>query len=160
MQPGKKNHMSELIFTITLFSLFLILSVLLVLFGANIYQKISAESSVNETMRTSISYIQEKVRQCDHEASVQVENHDGIDTLALHTSLGTDNYVTYIYYYDGSLKELFTKSSLDFNPSAGNSITDISAFSITKDSSLIHIILTDTNNQLHELFIHASSAMQ
>lgn len=158
MKSKKINHMSELLFTVTLFAIFLISGVLSVLFGANVYQKTTSESAVNETIRTSLSYIQEKVRQCDHEASVEVETHHGINTLTLHNTYGTEQYVTYIYYDNGQLKELFTKSDLGFQPASGDSITTIDAFTITQDNSLIHIVMTDSKQQAHELYIHASSA--
>ncbi|MDO5403715.1 MAG: DUF4860 domain-containing protein, partial [Eubacteriales bacterium] len=116
----RKKHMSELIFIVTLFSIFLISGVSLVLFGANVYQTITREADVNETTRTSLSYIQEKLHQCDHKGSIQVETHNGTDTLSLYSAYGDKLYVTYIYYHDGSLKELFIKNDLNFNPAAGN----------------------------------------
>lgn len=157
MQTKKYHHVSEIIFIVTLFSIFLISGVLLVLFGANVYQKTTSESSVNETIRTSLSYITEKVHQCDQSDSIQIENHNGIDTLALYTVYDTSEYVTYIYYDQGSLKELFIQSNLEFNPAAGNSITEIHAFQISENASLIHILLTDTNDQQHELYIHSNT---
>lgn len=159
MKIKSHNSISELIFTIALFAVFLISGVLLVFFGAGVYQKTTSESNINDTIVTSLSYIQEKVRQCDHEDSVKVVNSNGITALALCSTYNDEKYITYIYYDNGGLKELFIKDGQEIIPSGGETITEINDLSITDNNSLINIILTDTQDNTHELYINASSYM-
>lgn len=152
------NHTSDWIFTITLFSIFLISGVLLVLFGANVSQKTAGEAAGSRQIRTSLSYITEKIRQCDHQDSVSVFEKNGISALALHSDYNGLGYTTYIYCDDGYLKELFTREDLPFEAAAGNKITPVQRFDIQCTRSLIKLSITDSSQQTHELFIHPNSA--
>lgn len=154
----KINHASDWIFTITLFGIYLIAGVLLVLLGANVYQQSAVEASDSRQIRTSLSYITEKVRQCDHEDSVSIFEDSGVTALALHSQYNGSGYTTYIYCDEGYLKELFTRDGLPFEAAAGNRISPLQRLGIQTVHSLIKLSITDSSYKTHELFIHPNTA--
>mgnify|MGYP000128662483 CR=1 FL=1 len=56
----------------------------------------------------AISYIANKIRQGDRENSVDIIEVDGTSVLQLKQQVGEEKYHTWIYWKDGSIRELFT----------------------------------------------------
>lgn len=160
MQFKKFSHRSDFIFTLTLFTVFLISSVILVLFGARIYQKSVSETAENRRIRTSLSYITEKIRQCDHQNSISVTNLDERAVLVLYSEYNQTPYATYIYWDNGYLKELFARRGLPFQPEAGSIITAVRDFSVTQDGSMVQLTVTEQNGTAHTAQIHPNAGQE
>ena len=56
------QHIIDFLFVLSLFCVFAVSSVLLILFGADIYNKTVQQMECNYSSRTSIAYITEKIR--------------------------------------------------------------------------------------------------
>ena len=61
----RSRHATDLIFVLSLFCLFTVLSLFVVIQGADVYQGISREMSANYSARGTVAYLTEKVRQND-----------------------------------------------------------------------------------------------
>lgn len=151
------RHRSVFIFILALFAFFVLSGVALVLLGANVYRQTTDEAGENRQIRTSLSYITEKVHQADHQNGVSVLQQAGISALVLTSEYHQTEYVTYIYCHDGKLKELFTRKDLPFTPDAGSTITAVRQFTITKNASLLRLSVTDLSGQDHTLYIHPNA---
>ena len=76
--------------------------------------KISLPEAIkNFSSSTALSYIANKVRQGDREGAVDVIDVDGTPVLELIQSAGQVDYYTWIYYRDGSIRELFTREGTE-----------------------------------------------
>lgn len=163
------KHAVQLLFTISLFLIFIISAIAVILCGARVYQKTSADAVSNYEVRASLSYITEKVRQCDNNGGVHIEDHNGISTLALDSVYNNEPYVTYIYYYNGTLNELFTNRNYTFQENAGTPLTSIASITFeqlntnghnannSSNSDIIQITITDLQNTTHEILVHPNS---
>ena len=78
--------------------------------------------------RTSLSYINEKIRQNDTAEGVSIQTLEGKDVLALKSSFDGVGYTTYIYEYEGNLKELFIRDGVDIRLKDGKNIMEIRDF--------------------------------
>ena len=58
----RSRHATDLIFVLSLFCLFTVLSLFVVIQGADVYQGISREMSANYSARGTVAYLTEKVR--------------------------------------------------------------------------------------------------
>lgn len=143
---NRKRHMIDLLFPIALFFIFTLSALMVVLLAARIYQSSVENSSRNDTARTALSYISEKMHQNDMDGSVSLGTFDGCDALILKQDYNGDSYTTYIYAHDNALKELFIKDGANADASNGKKILDIESFFMTQvNENLFHFDCIDQN---------------
>ena len=101
--PEKENgrHMIDLLFVLSLFCVFAVSSVVLILFGADIYNKTVSSMNNNYASRTSVAYITEKVRQSDIYDSVRIDDSLGYKRLLMARKINGMEYATSLYEYNG-----------------------------------------------------------
>jgi len=127
----EKKHMVDFLFVIALFFVFALSALMLVMIGANVYKNTVNNMSVNFNSRTSYAYITEKIRQNDSYESVSAGDYQGLDAIILKQVINDTDYYTYLYQYDGYIKELFIKEGADIDPSAGQNILEAKGFSVS-----------------------------
>lgn len=130
----KKAHSIDIIFMLVLFSVFAVMSVLLILIGSNVYGKITTSQEINGNNRTVLSYITNKVRACQVEGGVYLEEKDGAEVLVIVSSEGDDTYETLIFEKNGRLKEATIAAGDDYNLEFGDVLAEVSEFSMELNS--------------------------
>ena len=137
------------LFVLTLFLLLAVLSVSVILAGSSVYEKISDNMNDNYDRRVSFSYLTTKIRQNDSDGNIYVEEKDGEQMLAIKENFWGDEYITYIYYYDGWIREIFLDvvngKTIDFELDWGDEIIKIEGFSFffNNEAGKIEMSLTD-----------------
>ena len=126
-----KQRRIEFVFPIMIFFVFTLSALIVILFAAQIYQKTVADAAMNYNANTSVAYVREKIHQHDN-GGIAVASFDGCDAIVLRDDINGETYATYIYAYDGQLKELFIKDDArdNFNSSSGQRILDVRNFSV------------------------------
>ena len=149
----------DTVFIVSLFVLFAITAILLILIGARQYRFTADSMNRNYEIRTTSSYLTEKVHQSDTITGVSVVDFSVGSALALTDRQNNQTYITYIYYYDGVLKELFVKEDAAFTPSAGQTIVQLHGFiPEVVHTGLIRITFTDTQNKEHSIYLDINAA--
>jgi hypothetical protein len=117
----KKKHLinADGVAVFVLGAVFLFLSIGLVLLGSSVYRKVVAGSQANDNMRTTLSYIANQVRRNDAQGNIQVGEFYGQDALLLTQYLEGIECVTYLYCWEGSLRELFVEKGYELTPESG-----------------------------------------
>ena len=134
----KEKSVIDVIFIISVFGVFIVSALLVVLFGARIYKKTVSDMDKNYSSRTALAYISENINQHDYKGGVEIELKDGTPFLRLHELSTTDEYSTYIYSDDGYLKELTIKDDVEFTPTVGKEILKVRNFTATKESDSLY----------------------
>ncbi len=156
---NETRHMIDVLFVLTLFCVFAVCSVLLIAVGAKVYQNTINNMETHFTSTTALSYITEKIRQNDISGNLSIEKFDGNDALVLSSEYNGEEYCTYIYSFNGHLKELFTKKNIKLSPQAGQDILAISDFSVMLlDDDLYEITLVDNNHKSKTIRICSKAA--
>ena len=114
-------------------ALFLLLAMGLTLLGSGVYRNTVVASDANDACRTALSYLVNQVRRGDAAGAVMVGNLDGVRAVALYE----EEYVTYLYCYDGQLRELYTQQDSGLTPADGLAILPLDALEISLDGSLL-----------------------
>ena len=129
ISTGRK-HSIDFLFPIILFLVFAIAAISVILFAARVYQREVESAQKNYNTRTSLEYLTEKVHRSDAQGAVGVGSFGGGDALVLEDSSddGDARYVTYIYCYEGGLRELYARKGEDVDPSAGTEIIPLQEF--------------------------------
>ena len=133
------RHQMHGAFVFVLLGVFALMSTLLVLLGAQMYKGIEEHNEANNKTRILTSYVRSMIRAEDAYRSVNIEEYDGITTLALHEIIGEVPYVTWIYSFDGMLCEQFTKEERPFTPGMGNRLTEVREFVPFLDRGIVTI---------------------
>lgn len=148
------KHLMDIMFVLSLFCVFAVSSVILIILGADVYNKTTTNINKNYTTRTTIAYFTEKLRQSDTQNSFSIIDIDNHSVLAIYSIIDDMEYATYLYEYDGELCELFTRSDLDIPLDAGQKIMEIENLSFSKVTpTLICISFSNADNEKTSVYI-------
>ncbi len=162
MKAKEKNHVTELLFTVALFCVFLISAVFVIVIGADVYQHTQKASDANYGRRTSLSYIIEKIRQGDENGGISIgEMEDGTPAVMITLDFNDTAYTTYIYSSEGEMRELFARDGASTDPSDGTSlIKDVDLSFEELGDSLLRITVTDKEGASSSVLVHPSSTRE
>ena len=104
IQKGRQ-HTIDFIFPLAVLFVFTVSAFTVLLLSAHVYADQTARTQSDYQAATPLSYIREKVRQNDQSGALSIGSLDGQTSLILQAE---DTY-TYIYSYEGYLKELYIR---------------------------------------------------
>ena len=156
------------LFVLTLFLLLSALSISVILAGSTVYEKISDNMDNNYDRRVTFSYLTTKIRQNDSNGSISIvqkefiEHIDGkdivkiVDMIAIKESELLE-YITYIYYYEGYIREIFT--DIEFEPGWGEEIIKAEGFEFrfSDNEHKIEMKLTDVDGKIQATKVYLRS---
>ena len=159
MYKSRENqHMIDILFVLSLFCVFAVSSVVIILFGAHIYRSTVSQMDDNYTARTSIAYITEKVRQADEKNAIEIRNENGHQILMMTTMIDDTAYATSLYEYDGWLYELFAHTDIELPLDAGQPIMEIQELTFSQISPrLLSVSFVDGTGDSTSLYISTHS---
>ena len=107
-QKQQNGQTMNLLFTMLLFLVFVLCALFTVLIGGKVYENINSRIEENYSGQVVLNYVANKVRQGDRADSVTVREIEGVPVLELSQQINGSSYITWIYYRDGAVRELFT----------------------------------------------------
>ena len=137
MKRGSKIHAFDSALVLFLFFLFALASLFLVLFGANVYRAVVQRSDGAHTLRASLSYVTNKVRENDRRGSLELLEDGQLQVLKFTRSYDTGEYSTYLYFQDGCLWEKLMPADVPFEPEGGQEIVQLQAFTVQQAGRLL-----------------------
>lgn len=149
----KARHFVEVLFPLSLYGLFALLALLLVLIGTQVYGGIVDRAAARSDARAALSYVANKIRAGETKDGLYLDVRDGCSLLVIQETDGGQALETLIYYHDGFLRELFQEVGTPFVPADGERLVSIPSFAITEADGLLTITITDTQQQPHELYL-------
>ena len=158
MHISSRRHMLDMLFPLGLLLAFAASAVMVILMAANLYTRTAQDSSRAYTARTVLAYVTEKVHQNDVEGGVSAGSFAGCPALILERNNEGTTYCTYLYAYDGSLRELMVQQGTEARPGDGIEILPLKAFLPRQETeNLIYVTCTDENGKTAESFLNISS---
>lgn len=149
----------DFLFLLSLFGVFLVSALFIVLFGAKIYRKTVSGMEENFAKRTAVAYLSEKIQKNDGEQLISAVTIDGLSVLRLSTVTETAEYYTYLYLYDGYLREITQKSTAELYKEDGTPVLALKEFSVTQTGPLFSFHVTDTKNTTTEFSVAVRSTV-
>lgn len=154
----RETHRIDSIFIMLLFFLFALTAFVLIMIGVRQYKATANAMDYNYEIRTVTSYLREKTRQNSSNSSISIETIDSTNALCLKNTLNNTIYNTYIYYYDGSLREMYIQDGTPFTLNLGQQIVTISGFDMVKtDDGLIIVTISDSFGGTTDMYLSANS---
>ena len=146
------------LFVLTLFLLLSALSVSVILAGSTVYEKISADMDKNYDRRVTFSYLATKIRQNDETGAIFVQQKEGTDMIAIKENESEDE-ITYIYYFDGYIREILVDGSTAFELDWGDGIIKAEGFefAFVENKNEIQMSLTDSDGEVQSTKVYLRS---
>jgi hypothetical protein len=138
----QKHHVVDLLFSLSLFCVFAATALMLVMMGANVYQKTVDDMSHNYDTRTSLSYLSEKIRQADALDAISADSLNGEPALVLSQTIDGELYETWVYAFEGQLYEVMIPAQMPLEPENGQPIMEIDSFSVDFQDRLVRLSVT------------------
>ena len=135
MNAKQKNHSIDSLFSFLLLLVFFLFTVFLAKMGSAIYKSGVSHLNENYTSRTAIAYLTEKVRQHDKSGSIFLTSIEDLPAIAFFDTIEeadgqTGSFLTYVYFSDHALYELFVRESTVPEKALGTPIVELSDFEI------------------------------
>lgn len=146
------------VFIFALLAAFALLSLVVVLVGAQSYRMINATAERAYLSRTGLSYLVGKVRAADEAGMLEIRQADGVDILALSSLHAGERYTTYIYCENGQVREYFARADAEFSPSYGENICSAEEMHLTLEQRLLTISLVDEGGAAHSVSLYLQAA--
>lgn len=141
------------VFVLMLFLLISVLSCSIIAAGGAVYSRIADDMDYNYESRVSFAYFTTKIRQGDSSGMINAENFQGIDVLALSEEYDGGAVCTYLYYYDGYIRELFFERGLgledEMSLDDGDKIIRAGGFDVKMDGNMVAMTLTGMDNKTY-----------
>ena len=154
---SSKAHHMDALFPITLFFVLTLFAFMVIVLASQIYENTTENSHRNHQARIALSYISEKIHQADDECIISIEEFDSLDALTFYQTYEGVGYYTYIYYYEGALRELFAREGTILSLSDGKAVLSLQEFSmIEADENLLYFSCTDMEDQFADSYVSIS----
>ncbi len=132
---SRKNHSIDVVFALALFCTFAASVLMVLMMGASSYKSVTAAMNSNYEDRTGAGYLAEKIRHFDSCGAIAAGQFDGNDALVLTQTIDDTKYLTYIYYYDGYIRELLTENNSGMTAEAGEKVIEAAGFKVEQTKS-------------------------
>ena len=149
----KNSHTLDVVVGLLLFCVFTASMLLVLISGAKAYKNISNSMDEQYRERTCLNYIAAKVRHYNSEGCVCTGDLAGTSALEFREEFGEEEFVTYIYYYDGYIYELFTFADLEMFPEDGQKIISADSLTFTEEKDGLIRICCEAEGRSAEVFI-------
>lgn len=145
---NSKNHSLGSLFIIALLLLLLLCAAAVIVLGLQAYQKSSEGYAENFNARTSLMYLTQKLHQHDESGTVRITQMGDSDALLFSDTAGDFVICTYIYVYNGSLRELCVLDSVTPTPADGWELMKASDLSLSVvDDQTLDLCATDAEGR-------------
>ena len=143
-EQTERKHVIDFLFPLALFFVLTATSVALVILASGTYSRQVQDSEDSFVSRTALSYVTEKIHQADEYDAVYAGTFDGQDAIVICQTYSEQTYMTYLYEYDGYLRELFIQDGVDAKASDGRRILASDSFSFEESQEgLFHLYCTN-----------------
>ena len=157
-EQTERKHVIDFLFPLALFFVLTATSVALVILASGTYSRQVQDSEDSFVSRTALSYVTEKLHQADSSDAIDAGAFDGQDAILIRQEYSGQSYVTYLYAYDGYLRELFIQDGIDAKASDGRRILASDSFSFEESQEgLFHLYCTNKDGSISDTYVSIKS---
>lgn len=127
------------LWTLLLFLVFVLCALFTVLIGGSVYENMSTRIEQQFTGNTALQYIANKVRHGDTAGMVRVRQIEHVPVLELAQIVNDETYVTWIYYQNQNIYELFAGADRGLGLNDGISVMECEGLKLMQEGNLLTI---------------------
>ncbi|MDO4198728.1 MAG: DUF4860 domain-containing protein [Erysipelotrichaceae bacterium] len=135
----KHNDLSRL-FSMLLLLVLTVSVFMILLYEVNVYKNITSVNDVSDNDHIPYAYLVQRLRRAK---TIGVND----DVLEIHE----ENSVTYIYLYEGYLRELTTLEGYQFDKTYGDKLFELNGFNVSNDDKTVKLEYTSVEGNTKNL---------
>ena len=152
----KQKYLDQLL-TLLLFTVFLISVLIVLLTGADVVNKLSIRDQKSYNHRTTVQYLATRIRQADQHDMLSIGTIGDSDAFIIKEIIDDYPYETWIYCYDGYLREMFCVKGAALPPTFGEQILPMEDLELDFDGKTITATLSMTDGSQEHMTLHLRS---
>ena len=147
----KQRHSIDIIFSLSIFTVFVICSFLVLLFQAQSYRSIIEQGERIENLHTPLAYIREKIRSNDVSDSIHVTELNGLPVIEIENI--EEETITYIYEYEDNLMELYVSELVEPLLESGTPLFDIKEFEVEQKEKQLYVSVENASGERNQIVL-------
>lgn len=136
-----------------LIGLFAVLAVGVLSYGVAVYRHLTGLSEETYFQRTALSYFANQIRTFDASGSVTLGTLADVDAIVLRDTMDHTTYVTYLYYYDGAIRQLAMQEGTQLTPADGDALLPAGGLDLSRTEDSLVITAQDEAGQSFSLTV-------
>ena len=132
------------------FALFAVCVAAVLLSGVKSYQTLTRRGAMAHEQRVAVRYLTTRFRQAP---SVRVEDFCGLQTLTIREEIQGKTYLTRVYCYEGSIRELFSGESAKVTPKDGEEVLAAQELSFSQEGRQLAVEIVHPDGATHTLVL-------
>lgn len=157
MKKLSQRHGLEGLAALLLFAVFAVCVLMVLLTGADAYRRLTRRDREAFDRRTGVQYMAARVRQADADGALAVEDLEGVQALVL--GKGQD-YVTWVYCYEGNLMELYAAEGAGLGPEDGEKVMELGGMDVSIEDGVLSLEVTDAGGNQDSLLFALQSGKE
>ncbi len=145
MSKSQPSHAISGVFVFLLLGIFAVFSTMMVLLGARTYKATSERTQQHNEGRVAAAYVRSMIRGDDAKKVIRLEELGDIQAVTMTYTYDGEEYLTRLYAYDGSLRELFTAAEFEFDPEQGEPVCALDTLTGEMSPGLLTLHLKDND---------------
>ena len=125
MEKNGHKKITDLL-ALLVFGVFALCVAMVLLMSARTYHALTERGTESYDHRTGVRYLTTRFQQSE---SVCAEDFCGLSAMTIREKIGGKIYLTRVYYYEGSIRELFAAENAEVSPEDGETILEASGLS-------------------------------
>ncbi len=160
MNTSKKNRAIDMIFVVALFCVLTVTSLLVVVIGARVYDNTTQSMESSFTSRIAVSFLSRRIKEYDTQGAISFTEIDGTQIIVLDSD-PSDEQISYLYFYEGYLQELYTLESLDITLGSGDELIPLKSLEMSQNpAGTIDFEVTDDRNVVSRVSLSLRSTRE
>lgn len=151
-------RMIQSVFVLLFLAVFAAMSTLLVTLGAQVYRGTVERANENNQARILSMVVRSSLWAEDGLGEVVIEDHDGLQALAVVSTYDEETYIKRLFCRDGMLYESFTSAEYPFSPESGESLCEAAALELSLEKGLLNVLLTALDGSQSQVLLQLRTA--
>jgi hypothetical protein len=139
----KRSGGGGMIAVLLLVCVFAVTLLLVLSTGATVYRQVESRVEESGDRRVGLTYITAKIHSGDQQNGVSAAAFDGVDAVCLTEEIDGTDYETWLYVYNGWLRELFCARDSGLEPRDGETITEAQSLTVQEEDGLLTLTYVD-----------------
>jgi len=142
-QTKKKGGGFDAIFMFLIFGIFALTSMVLLVLGARVYNSVIQSTRSTSKLRSSLTYVTNKVRGGDAEGAIIITQEGDLEILNIPMEIEGLKFRTLIYFKDGAIMEQLLLDGIQFEHKLSEPVLKVDGFKMEQDGNLLTFTVTD-----------------
>ena len=150
MRNNGHRNITQLL-ALAVFGLFALCVAAVLLLGGKTYQNLTQRAEISSSWRTAVRYLTTRFQQAPE---VALEDFCGLQALTVREEIGGKVYLTRVYCYESTVRELFSGANAQVSPGDGEIVLEAESLTFSWEGQLLTVEIVHPDGFSQQLLLH------